>query len=306
MSASFKYTIFLVLIGLGIVFYYQPTAAQQNGRQQLYVCMENLTPASLALLQQNKVPIIKIIYQNFIDPDNDNRVDTDVLRKRITALFPNANDGGYGVIDWEAKGFFDKLPANDPGFGQLANEYRTAIRTAKKLRPNVKWGFYGLPFRKYMSYNNEWRQRNMSVAPILKEADFIAPSLYAFFPDSLREKDNKDYVEQNVSMALQIGKQLNKPVLPFVWNRWHDGNKQYGLKLIPVDEFQRLIQRILSVDYSGQKVAGVIWWGADQYFYSKKAPAVVNEQARFSSFNAYQSNTINSYAQALLNVFKQQ
>lgn len=292
---------FLLLLGILTGPAYQELAFQKKGRQ-FYVCMEDLTPESIGYLKNNGIPVTKIIYQNFIDPDQDNKVNMDVFQKRIQTLFPQKSSTGMGVIDWEVRDF-DRLPDNSAKFSQLVNEYRKAVLAAKKLRPNVKWGFYGLPFRKYMSYNADWRNRNIKLTPILKECDFIAPSLYGFFPDSLRDKDNQDYVTNNVSIALQLGSQLDKPVYPFVWNRWHDSNKQYGLQLIPVQEFKRHVKRILAVDYNGQKVAGVIWWGADKFFYNRKAPALMRERARFRNFDSYQNNTTVVYAQALQDIF---
>lgn len=280
----------------------QETALQKTV-QRFYVCMDDLTPNSVVFLKEKSIPVTKIVYQNFIDPDHDNKLNLAIFQKRIQALFPKKSAQGMGVIDWEVKDF-DRLPGNSVKFGQLVSEYRKAIRAAKKLRPNVKWGFYGLPFRKYMSYNADWRGRNMKLIPILKDCDFIAPSLYFFFPDSVRAKDNQDYITNNVSLALQIGSQIKKPVYPFIWNRWHDSNKKYGLQLIPLQEFKKHVKHILSVDYNGEKVAGAIWWGADQFFYNQKAPALMNEQSRFKNFNAYRDNTINIYAQALLDIFQ--
>jgi len=303
MSSGLKYAALAGFI-LAVAIVFPRTGQAQQNKQQFYVCMENLSPGSVTYLKNNNIPLIKIIYQNFIDPDQDSKLNEDVFEKRIQALFPNASDGGMGIIDWEARGM-EKLPVDDPAFKQLVSEYRKVVQTAKQLRPNVKWSFYGLPIRKYMSYNAEWRNRAMSAIPILKDCDFIAPSLYDFFPDSLKEKDNQDYYEKNVSMALEIGSRLNKPVYPFVWNRWHDSNKQMGLQLIPVGEFKKHVKQIASVTYNGKKIDGVIWWGADQFFYSHKARAVVAEQARFSNFNAYQDNTINVYAKALQDIFGQ-
>lgn len=100
----------------------------------------------------------------------------DVFRKHIIELIPNVNNDGLAVIDFESwrpvyrQNFGTLQPYRDlsekiekkrhPFFPQsrieaeASRRFEEAARTfmetsiilARKLRPNAKWGYYGLPY----------------------------------------------------------------------------------------------------------------------------------------------------------------
>lgn len=276
-------------------------AANANG-QRLFVCMDDLDNDTRSNLKAKGISSVLIMYNQYIDPDLDLKLNEDVFVARIKSMYPGATDKGMGVIDWEPAGF-DHLKPSDPKFIKITAEMEKMVRLAKKTRPNVKWSFYGLPFREYLHFTDAWRQKCYGLIPVLKQCDFLAPSMYSFLPNSLKGVENKRYVDSNMAMSLRIGAMLNKPVYPFVWHRWHDGNKQYGLTPIPMSEFQGTASRILSRKYNNRRVSGLIWWGAEKYFYNHKNPRILQEAKSFRNLKDYQENTLDTYSAGLLKLF---
>ena len=80
-----------------------------------------------------------------------------------------------------------------------------------------------------------------------------------------------------MKQMLILSRKFNKPVLPFVWHRYHPSNKQIGLQLIPINEFEKYIASILHTSYKGTKASGIVWWGEDQYDYNVKSKELLTE-----------------------------
>jgi len=180
------------------------------------------------------------------------------------------------------------------------------LKMAKALRPNVKWGFYAIPFTTY--YKRETIKNNIAkIEQLLLQCDVFFPSLYTPYKEGTISKgDNEAFATDNVLAALVAAKRMNKPVLPFVWHRYHVSNKAIGLQLIPNDEFKRYLNTILSVNYNGYKVAGLVWWGSDTYFYNIKSKALVNEMSTSGhpDFATYRDNLIVNYGKEMLKTIK--
>jgi hypothetical protein len=129
--------------------------------------------------------------------------------------------------------------------------------------------------------------------------------LYTFYQDDSKGS-NEDYARDNLLESLSLAKELNKSVMPFVWHRYHDSNKTIGLQLIPSDEFKRYLNAVLSTSYKGTKVAGLVWWGSDQYYYNVKSPALVNEMnaSGQTDFKTYHDNLIVKYGNVALDAIQ--
>jgi hypothetical protein len=86
---------------------------------------------------------------------NKDKLSADIKRK-----YPDASASGIGALDWEGKAF-EKLKARGPitpDVQQAMNDYISVLQLAKTLRPNVKWGFYGIPFTTYYNRDAKWKQ----------------------------------------------------------------------------------------------------------------------------------------------------
>src|SRR5204863_325583 len=77
--------------------------------------------------------------------------------------------------------------------------------------------------------------------------------------------DDHAYVKESVALALEMAS--GKPVYPYMWPRFHNSNHVLGYHLIPEAEFKSHVAMIFKATYNGARAAGVVWWGADQYYY---------------------------------------
>ena len=175
-----------------------------------------------------------------------------------------------------------------------------AIRLAKKLRPNVKWGFFGIPFQ---PFKNDKRQSNVDI-PLLSECDAFFPQLYFDYNpgngNGRRSRSEKqDWLDFNLKNILAMASKMNKPVLGFIWHRYYSpGFKNNALKLIPLDEFNEYVKETMAYSNNGKSVDGLIMWGNDTYFYTTKSQPLVDEfkATGGSDFKAYHDTLVYRYA----------
>ena len=103
----------------------------------------------------------------------------------------------------------------------------TIIGWAKEAAPRSQIGLYGeLPVRDYWVTRNDpgsekylaWQGANDFLGPLAAAVDVVFPSIYTFYADD--EANWVKYAEANLAEARRYG----KPVMPFVWPRYHDSN----------------------------------------------------------------------------------
>lgn len=203
-----------------------------------------------------------------IDPNNKGIVDKQAFLRNINKFYPNKNDSTLLVLDLENKLFKD-LYTYDEGtveFENAASEFSWMLKTVKKLRPNVKVGLYGLPFRAYYPHS----KNTTKLDKVLIHSDYLFPSLYSMYPDKqIGQKRNLKYLNDNLTIALQFGERLNKPVVPFVWNLVHPSNKLYRGELISKNEMIQNINFIKNFSYNNNKVLGIVWWDPDNNSFNR-------------------------------------
>ncbi len=58
----------------------------------------------------------------------------------------------------------------------------------------------------------------------------------------------------------------------------------------------------MSTNYIGYRVAGLVWWGADTFYYNIKSKALVNEMSTSNQpdFATYHDKLIVNYGKAIL------
>jgi hypothetical protein len=279
----------------------------QTGKQQLYISMGDLGPSAKAFLKTNGV---ENVFTFNVVGNSIEKIDIAKITEAIKSKFPGASDGGIGSLDWEgaALNALYLSPAESPEFKSSLESFLILLKRVKALRPNVKWGFYDIPFATY--YKRETLKNNIAkIEPLLLQCDVFFPTLYTPYKEgSISKGDNEAFATDNILAALMEAKRLNKPVLPFVWHRYHVSNKAIGLQLIPIDEFKRYLNTILSVNYQGYKVAGLVWWGSDTYYYNIKSKALVEEMRgnNQTNFAGYDDNLITNYGKEILKTIKKQ
>jgi hypothetical protein len=130
--------------------------------------------------------------------------------------------------------------------------YKTTIGTAKRVRPEYRFGFYYPQARHYWDgYSSdrggERRAVNDLFADVWKQADWFAASVYYFYPSRpdasratpgfVKPKDNRRYVHDNVAEWRRLetmtrGDGEKRPVYAVAWPRTHESNRE-ARKTIP-------------------------------------------------------------------------
>src|SRR5690606_12977135 len=109
------------------------------------------------------------------------------------------------------------------------------------------------------------------------------------------------YLEDNLEIALKLGMQLKKPVLPFVWHRFHTSNEDHGLEIMPRDFFIDYIKRLRDYRYMNYGISGVIWWGNDMVMEKGKAGhKIISQYKDIESYKDAATQTILDYLQILV------
>jgi hypothetical protein len=274
----------------------------------LYVCMLGIDSQGQKFLNNNHIKQVALFDARYLDPTNSMSLNTITLTKAIKAAFPDPSSSGTAALDWEGDMLSNlRKDSSSDEFKKSMTEFSEAIHLAKSLRPNVKWGFYYLPFTTYWKRNDQWKASNIQIEGLLKQCDILFPSLYIFYKEgSNGPGDNESYASENIYPILKLAKDLNKPVLPFIWHRYHDSNRDIGLQLIPLNDFRSFVNKLLSANYQGKRVSGLVWWGADPYFYRVKSKALMAEMQASNStdFNTHMDSLLVNYSNVILNAMK--
>lgn len=209
---------------------------------------------------------IDLLGGNRIDPENDNNINYKSITAHLIKLYPRRLSTGVLCVNIENSLYHSlKEKKKSNNFNFAINEFIKMVNYIKKIRPLVKIGIYGIPFRTYYSdqiyYNN-------SLDVLLQKTDIIFPSLYLLFPDKQKGIFQNDrYLTENLQTAFYYADRLNKPVIPFVWYMISPNNKLYGGELLGKNEMKRYINTIRKFTSKNKnKVEGIVWWES-----SKKA-----------------------------------
>jgi hypothetical protein len=273
--------------------------------QELLICMSALSTRANKLIAKNKVGNVRLINMGFVDVNNMAIVDEQRLKSQILALFPTKTEKKFGMFDWEGLALESlvNLPESSPEYKRVFGEFIKAYRIAKKLRPNVKFGFYGLPFAAYWTRDKNWRSTNFKLVPLFREFDVIFPCIYDFYLDSnpfAGKALDSLYVSENVELALELASLVKKPLYPVINHRWQSSDEKCFQCLIPLDEFISHANSALAANFKGTKVNGLVWWGEDRYFYGAKDKMLVKEvDSRRNDFETYEFEIMEQYLRAI-------
>lgn len=298
------YMFFLQRIILFLFIIYSSFTYAQT-KPKLYYALINLGPKSETFFNTNNIQIVHTMDSRYYAPNPEEKIDYGLFEKSINLWFPNINSEGIAVLDWEGKmgEALHNRNVNSSEFKDALAKYIQLIKFAKKYRPKVQWGCFGIPFTAYW-YRNQWDQSNMNLLPLIKECDILCPCFYIYYKEGSEEKGgNIAFAQDNIKKCLILVHMVNNtPILPYIWNRYYDTNKEIGLELIPINEFNNYIRAILNTSYLGQKAAGVVWWGADKDYYNLKKLPLVNEfkKSGKKDFKDYDDNLTVQYGTQML------
>ena len=217
-----------------------------------------------------------IVYQHFIDDDDDGVFDGEehLAQGLSNGACADPDLTGPLVLDWEG-GWMTRLEdaANPTDQAEAIRQGVLALEAAARLRPHALVGYYALPPRRYWRRDDpDWRAQAESLRPIYDASKALYPSVYDFYVSSetgegadTRYADDQAYVVDNVELALELAGEA--PVYPYVWGRYHTSNAEAALDAIPLEELESHVRGVALASYEGRGAAGVIWWGADTYFF---------------------------------------
>lgn len=111
---------------------------------------------------------------------------------------------------------------------------------------------YHGPLRNEPGEMSRWRLANDKIAEALVGCDVICPSLYAM-PDSDTTSGNwVKYAIANIAEARRVGG--GRPVVPFVWWRWHGTNPTLGERYMDSTDWRVVLDTVR------QHADGMIVW----------------------------------------------
>ncbi|HJP63933.1 MAG TPA: hypothetical protein VJ844_10840 [Mucilaginibacter sp.] len=267
----------------------------QSGKNiPVYICMSDISPDVKQKLQQMGYSFVTLF--DMYTPT----LDEAAFRARINKVFPDSSATGIGVLDWEGPAF-SRIRTGDPNsqdYKDALTLYTKAILIAKSMRPNMKWGYYALPF---INRQNNYKSWNTAIAPLLQQCDVFMPSLYQYYPASSKTGDSESsYIKQNLAECLRLATQYNKMVIPFIWHRLYPDNKEKGLALVSLSDFDNRVKNIANTTYQGKRVDGLVWWGSDTYYF-KQGNANMNREMspRVVNFKNYHDSLILKYGNGI-------
>lgn len=287
---NIKFILFFLLIFVTFI------NAQQ--KQQIFFCSEIYNPTQQEFVKRNNIKNFYIIYQDYII-DRYLNLDKEKLKKEIDRQIPNSNTFGYAALDIEAESvliILKEKKVSTSEYNRILNNHINTIKYVKSLRPNIKWTFYGYNLTSYPYVTSEHESSvTVGTYPLLKELDFLAPSMYLQDEKTPLNLDKiKNFVSSNLSLSLKLGEKFSKPVYPFVWNRYH--NIESENTLIKPADFQWYIHDILNFSSNKRKVNGVIFWNSETYVYeTNKNINVKNEYRNVKDINKYQKEILQKY-----------
>lgn len=298
----------VLLVGLAGL---SPAVEAQTGKSagnnpRLYIAISGLGNKANSYIQgQENISIAKIIGQSSIVAKNSLNVDSNSLINIIRKIYPDKNAAGVCILDWEGEALdiLTNNHADNSDYQKIAVQFKKAVSIAKGERPNVKWGIYGLPFRT-VSANDKWQRQCYQLRDLLKYVDIICPSLYMVYSEQVVSRSyNEKYIENNLRIALELGQELNKPVLPFVWPRWQGKGPSF-MTLVPMDAFSAYIEKIMGSSVNGNKPSGVVFWDGEVYYYKQQQKQMIKEAPDLESFVKRHDSLVIKYSDQILKTLK--
>lgn len=296
-----------LLIALVSFVVYNNISAQG---QELLFCSEYFNINQRDFVEKNKLKNVYVIYQDKIVDSKTDQFTKEEFIESINNTIPNKNESGFGVIDLENIDYqiiTNKSKLSKPKYGVSLNKFIEILNVAQKVRPNIKWSFFGIIPGYYTEVSRNEYSNNMSMMlPLLKKIDFFAIDIYytdKWKVDSKRTMFN--YIETNVSRAIELSKELDKPVLPFVWHRYSLVSNAKSQQKLNRKLFKEYVKKILEVESNGKKVDGIIWWNAESYAWSNRNENgnLKKEFRRVKWPMEYQLNLLQKYLDAIKPLF---
>lgn len=239
--------------------------------QKPYIALVGYGDKMGSFIKQNNLEVLPVFTPEMIIGKTDFEIDYNKLKAHITRIFPDPNATGTAFVNLEEPYILpimaDKI--NEKEFNLSLHLFTDVILYAKKMRPNVKWGHYGIPFTRWSDL--DFIQKNDRLDQLFKAVDVLFPSVYIFFDDQdINYQKNYEYLSDNLMKALEIGIKYKKPVIPFVMHRFWSPNDRTNLTEMTDAFWEKYLKSVLSIHKGNRYVNGVVWWGADTFYYKSE------------------------------------
>lgn len=241
-----------------------------NKKQKFLYYFDSSQKNIISYTKRNNIEKILFIDEHAFSTGKLYGFDKKKLYENITTLYPTKLETGYCYIDLESP-YIDALINDEPSsrsFNESLSYFIKIISEAKKIRPNIKWGFYGIPFSTYWDLHKDFFKKYEKLKPLLQVSDVLFPSMYFFYSDEEPNGFmNKKFVIKNTQELIKVAIEYSIPVFPFIMERYHPSNQRIGYEKIPEYEFLKYMRVMLSESVQGNKIDGIVWWNADKYYY---------------------------------------
>ncbi|MGJ1514924.1 hypothetical protein ACR79N_08015 [Sphingobacterium siyangense] len=267
---------------------------QVSVSQQIYVASAK-SKGIEQFLNENRVSTAFFVYENsFVTA---NKFDKSKLVDFINQNIPNPNATGIAVLDCEGPAYKKLFSSSLKLREESISMFIDVIKTAKKMRPKMRWSFYSIPSREFYNLDSSWKNSNIKLAKLISELDFIAPSIYILFGDSeISRERTKEYFDGNIKFSLELGRKYSKEVMPIVWHRYHPWNKKFGDQLIPAPVFADYISMMQNIKYGNRGISGIIWWHSEEYNYRMRSTnRIYSDEYRNKDKDEVQYEIFNTY-----------
>ena len=255
---------------------------------QIYNIFRSTTQRSLAQpwWDAGEAGYVCILYHIHIDPEVTGTVDQDLLRQSVREMIPE--DTSMAVcLDMEGpytRGLAAEVGSDE--WNHTIEQMALAADIVKEERPDAKIAYWGLPTlwcwgwedggkRRWLECRPETRQRVIdrwcAAQPLIERIDWFTPCAYDYYPVAQAPEGDAMSIDWLPFQAMVC--KAMKPQAPILWSvspRCHNAlHADWDLSLVPPEEIylDQIQPGLLHGD-------GVIWWGADEYYYGKgKIPA---------------------------------
>jgi len=141
-----------------------------------------------------------------------------------------------------------------------ANNYLSTAEIIREALPDAHFGFYGVapccvywPIVAQQSAGlDQWHAANESLLPLTEYVDFVLPSLYTFY-------DDQGGWAKFASASIAEARIYGKPVYPFLWNQYFDGNWLLKGRQVKADAWNAELELCFEL-----ADGAVLWGGSEQ------------------------------------------
>jgi hypothetical protein len=225
-------------------------------------------PVFDALLQRGKPNLARqglrpmgAVYGVWRPDSPHSEVDERGIVAGLERLPPDTTTMFVDIEDWPLLG------ASEDARQRSIDNFLATVKIIRRTLPQVQFGFYGIaPTGAYWPIVDrkaaelaDWRNTDRALLPVVDAVDFLLPSLYTFYDDPAGWR-------QFALATLEEARVYDKPVYPFLWFEYFDGNPILRGREVPVAAWEDELR------LCREHADGIVLWGGYEQGWSERAP----------------------------------